>query len=1190
MEKIRPIKDSAVPKASVIIPAYNHEKFLEEAIYSVLDQTVADFELIIINDGSSDRSEEVVRGIEDKRIRYFYQENQGAHHAINRGIGLAKGEYVSILNSDDVYDPKRLETFLKILEADISVHAMVSYIEFMDENGKFIRHKRGTEDNWLRHAPETSFKGENNILLDLLAGNFFISTSNLFCRRTVFQDIGFFRNLRYSHDYDFFLRLCYHFNVRVVDSPLLKYRIHSANTFNPSDRKTMAQADFEVGLILSEFLLNNDLKRIFPDDDIYTLMAKFFNSLDTFNSERMIMTLALFGFTYKIGGEFFKTLTDEPNPLFRKVCTDYFENHLNLWDESQKAWRKCSETNDRLIHAEKRLAQAENEAKKWYLESQKAWSQWSETNERLIINENKLAEVQNDAKNYYLEAQEAQSKWSETNDRLISTEKKLEEAQNKVKNCYLEAQKARDEKFSLNEKLTDSENSVMQAEDEAKKWQQKSEEADHRLQDIRSELDSVFRSRTYRLGTLFRDAYQSRKQFLLLPLRFVWFFFPEGFKSKIRPFYQKDRSGISAIKNKKWPENKPLISVVIPCYNYGKYIGQAVDSVLNQTVKKIEIIVVDGGSDGKTLDILKKLNTPKTKILFRKGRHLVGSNRNYGIKSAKGKYICCLDADDILKPTYLEKALFYLETYNDDVVYPSVQCFGEDDLLWKAVPTNFQDNIAIGNAVSTVAVFKKKAWVKAGGYKDWPAGAKHVPEDWEYWTRLLGFGFRFRRLKEPLMLYRVHGEGLTAQCQTTLEEQKEIIKKENINLFTEKNLNDIAERSRRIYRVKYPYINLKTPVQSGRKNVLFALPFMIMGGADTVLLKIAGYLSKKDCNIYAVTTLPSDSRFGDNTAAYEKIAEGVYHLPDFLENEKEYKDFIFYLITAKQIHLIFLAGSEFVYHLLPEIRQHFPSVKIADQLFNECGHIQNNRNYSEFIDLNIAENRNVEKVLVTEYHEDASKVRLISNGVDVYGEFSPVNLDKFQLNEIYQEYGIPPDKFIISFLGRFSEEKSPDFFIEIAEKFRDRPEIFFIAAGQGPLFEMIQKKIRDKNLGHKVLLPGIVNAQKVLALTHLVVLPSKIDGRPNIILESLSMGIPVVASGVGGIPELILDGKNGFLCRPGDIHDFISKINILLNNQERYEAFRISAREFAVSNFDMAEMMNIYDHTFSRLLSESEKQ
>ena len=94
---------------SVIIPAYNHEKFVGAAIDSVLQQTWTDLELIIVDDGSTDSTADVIKGYDDPRITYYYQENKDAYNTINRGIGLAKGDCIAILNSDDINKLNRLE-------------------------------------------------------------------------------------------------------------------------------------------------------------------------------------------------------------------------------------------------------------------------------------------------------------------------------------------------------------------------------------------------------------------------------------------------------------------------------------------------------------------------------------------------------------------------------------------------------------------------------------------------------------------------------------------------------------------------------------------------------------------------------------------------------------------------------------------------------------------------------------------------------------------------------------------------------------------------------------------------------------------------------------------------------------------------------------------------------------------------
>ena len=87
---------------SVVIPAYNHERFIGPAIDSVLGQTWEHLELIVIDDGSTDGTAKVVQGYTDARLSYYYQENQDAYNTINRGLGLAQGDYIAILNSDDM--------------------------------------------------------------------------------------------------------------------------------------------------------------------------------------------------------------------------------------------------------------------------------------------------------------------------------------------------------------------------------------------------------------------------------------------------------------------------------------------------------------------------------------------------------------------------------------------------------------------------------------------------------------------------------------------------------------------------------------------------------------------------------------------------------------------------------------------------------------------------------------------------------------------------------------------------------------------------------------------------------------------------------------------------------------------------------------------------------------------------------
>lgn len=326
---------------SVIIPLYNHERYIKEAVNSVLNQSLSDLELIIVDDGSTDKSAEVVNNIHDNRIKYIHQENQGTHAALNRGIKVADGDFIGILNSDDVYHRNRLEECLNMFHSDSSVSAIFTYLEFIDEDGCVIRVKKGANDHWLGYDPETSFRDHNSIVLDFLAGNFPHTTSNLVCKKEVFADIGYFSNLRYIHDYDFFLRLAYNLKVNVLEKPLLKYRFHQSNTLD----EDFAASNFETGLVLANFLMHYDLKKYFPDEgQVGENMVRFFNSINTYHMDRMIFILLLFGLKYDAKDSIFSSLEDDSENPFRAACIEHIKrNRDRSLLEEALAWHKGQE-------------------------------------------------------------------------------------------------------------------------------------------------------------------------------------------------------------------------------------------------------------------------------------------------------------------------------------------------------------------------------------------------------------------------------------------------------------------------------------------------------------------------------------------------------------------------------------------------------------------------------------------------------------------------------------------------------------------------------------------------------------------------------------------------------------------------------------------------------------------------------
>lgn len=221
------------PLITVIIPAYNHERFVGAAIDSVLQQTVADLELIVVDDGSTDSTGDIVKAYDDPRLSYFHQENQDAYNTLNRGLSLAKGKYIAILNSDDVYALNRLERLVNFTE-EKDAECVFTDVTPISDAGLEFTDPQFIWNTW--HLKNRRWYFDcRDIYTAFLKGNFMVSTSNLFMTAKAMRTVGNFCSLRYLHDYDYIFRMMLAFphGVHYLDNEkLLYYRIHSRNTLS----------------------------------------------------------------------------------------------------------------------------------------------------------------------------------------------------------------------------------------------------------------------------------------------------------------------------------------------------------------------------------------------------------------------------------------------------------------------------------------------------------------------------------------------------------------------------------------------------------------------------------------------------------------------------------------------------------------------------------------------------------------------------------------------------------------------------------------------------------------------------------------------------------------------------------------------------------------------------------------------
>lgn len=202
---------------------------------------------------------------------------------------------------------------------------------------------------------------------------------------------------------------------------------------------------------------------------------------------------------------------------------------------------------------------------------------------------------------------------------------------------------------------------------------------------------------------------------------------------------------------------RPMVSVIIPCYNHGQYLDEAVQSVLEQTYQEFEIIVVDDGSaEENTLQILEKYSQPKTKLL-RTSHQGLANARNNGIAACIGKYVLPLDADDKIGSTYLEKAVQVLESReNVGIVYCKAKLFGEASGEWELRDYRFPD-ILYGNVIFCSAVFRKSDWMTVKGYNP---NMIYGWEDYDFWLSLIGLARNVYCIPEVMFFYRRHSNSM----------------------------------------------------------------------------------------------------------------------------------------------------------------------------------------------------------------------------------------------------------------------------------------------------------------------------------------------------------------------------------------------------------------------------------------------
>jgi glycosyltransferase involved in cell wall biosynthesis len=345
--------------------------------------------------------------------------------------------------------------------------------------------------------------------------------------------------------------------------------------------------------------------------------------------------------------------------------------------------------------------------------------------------------------------------------------------------------------------------------------------------------------------------------------------------------------------------------------------------------------------------------------------------------------------------------------------------------------------------------------------------------------------------------------------------------------------------------------------RSSRRRIGLVTPHLGPGGAERVLMEIAAALPADTHDVFLIATHSS----GDSWLAQWKQRAGhVYDLGKLMDSEKVAAG-IYSICVNWEFDALLVQNSLSGYSVMPQIKQRLPHIRIIDVIHSvdaDWNLAAATRGVDEAIDVRVAISATVRQKLI-EQGIGEGKIRLISNGVD---------LERFRHR---QAGAVGPHRVL--FAGRLDAVKRPQLLAEIAlglRRHRGRDDFSFVVAGDGPEAAGLRRRVRAHGLDGLFEFRGqVADVAPELSACEVVVLPSKAEGIPLIVLEAFAASRPVVASAVGGVPEVVT-AETGILVAPGagEIEKFVAALNMLIDDPGLRKRLGSNGRRLVERKFD----------------------
>jgi glycosyltransferase involved in cell wall biosynthesis len=627
---------------------------------------------------------------------------------------------------------------------------------------------------------------------------------------------------------------------------------------------------------------------------------------------------------------------------------------------------------------------------------------------------------------------------------------------------------------------------------------------------------------------------------------------------------------------------RPLLaSIITPYYNTGEVFRDTVKCVLAQTLRDFEWIIVDDGSTdpaaaGTLMDCEKELRSKGVPVrVLRQGMNIgVSAARNAGMRAANNEFIMLLDSDDILEPTYIEKAYWYLTTHPECAfVGTHTVGFGAKNYTWKK-GFHCNEKFLEENMIGANMMLRRSVALKVGGFDE---SRKTGLEDWDFWLKCANAGFWGGTIPEFLYRYRcrkTHTDRWSDYCDAGIEKFRKEIPLRYPKL-TSRNFPHPVHAWHMPHQpidTEIPLIPEKT--RDGRKRLFMIVPHFEMGGADKWNLDLITLLKAEGWEITLVATNKANNCWAKQ---FQAVTDDIHILHNYVP-PADFSRCIRFLIENRRPDVVCVSNSQLGYALLPFLRACFPGIPFVDYVHMEeeywrsGGYAMDSVRHRHSLALTGVASNHLKNWRAAR-GKAADSIRTVYINIDSSlwtgrPEAAPGRRAAL---------GIPDGHKVVLYACRLEEQKQPDVFADTVELLLSgKKDVFFIIAGDGRFGERMAR-LQHRHPRNVKWLGAVGNdrVKEVLGIADVFFLPSKMEGIALTFYEAMAMGVIPVGADVGGQAELVTPDC-GILIKPqpkdGQPASYAGELSRLLSDGGRTAAMKARARERVAGHFQLRRM------------------